>query len=411
MKTHPRTLRTAALALFASAAFVNAPVFGQAAPVVAPPSPVQAAPPPPVAATPPLAIAPTPAPTPRAAPAAPEARQTARQAPRAPQRSARTASRPAPASAAPAAPTPETAPAAPVPAPAAEAAPAPVAQPVPAAPAQAAGEAAIADGESSTLLWLVAAGLALVIGLAGFLLWRRRRSAEEDSYYEEPAYQEPAIVAEPPAPPASDYQPTLVTPAFRPAESAPVLEPEVTAAITAVELSEADPADVEALATGSPAHGDRPWLEMLMRPIRAGATGDDTVVEFSLTVGNTGGVPAEDVRISAWMLASGEGSEMEGLLIDPPAGAILSETRIEAGDGATVEATVALPRDAIDSAMLPVVVTDARYSLPDGGEGRTSASFAIGMPIGEELVPFPANPASGLNDGIEARVHGDVEHV
>ncbi len=416
MKTHPQTLRTAAVALFATAAFLSAPVFGQAVPVVAPPPPVQAAPPPPVAVPPSPAARPAPAPRaePAAlAPATPSAqatRQPTRPAPRVAERSARPAGRSAP-TATPAAPSaPSAAP--PATAPTAETAlrpvaePASIAEPAPAAPASTDAAAPVAD-EGSAVPWLVAVGLALVIALAGFVFLRRRSAAQQDYYHEEPVYEEPAASAA-----ASNYQPALVTPAFRRAEPAPIIATEDAASsATEVDLGEADPADVEALAAGSRAHGDRPWLEMLMRPIRAGAAGDDTVVEFSLTVGNTGGAPAEDVRISAWMLASGGGSEMESLLIDPPAGATLSETRIEAGDGATVEATVTLPRNAIDGAMLPIVVTDARYTLPNGGEGRTSASFAIGMPIGEELVPFPANPASGLNDGVEARVHGDVEHV
>jgi hypothetical protein len=259
------------------------------------------------------------------------------------------------------------------------------------------------------------AGLALLAGLVGFALWRRRRAREDvyEDYYEEPAVAADApVLAE-----TQDYQPAIVAPlpSFRRDEPTPLadtgegieLAPAVPEEATEVAT---DPADVEALAAGAPTHGDRPWLEMLMRPLRAGCSGDDAVVEFALTVGNTGSVAAEDVRISAWMLTS-DSSEMERLLIDPPAGATISETRIEAGDGATIEANVSLPCAAMRETGPPVVVADVRYRLPQGGEGRTSASFAIGLPAGEELVPFPANPASGFNEGVEARVHGEVEHV
>ena len=65
----------------------------------------------------------------------------------------------------------------------------------------------------------------------------------------------------------------------------------------------------------------RPWLEFLMRPVRAGTSQDDAIVQFELTVGNTGDVAARDVRISTWMVAAGEGTDMERSLIEPPADA------------------------------------------------------------------------------------------
>lgn len=417
MRKNSLTHRTAIVALSASLAFPIAPVSGQAAPVVvAPPSPVSVAPPPPVtvAPPPPAAVSPPPAarpvPAARAAPseAAPAARETrstprtARAAPRA------RAAAPETAASAPVA-TPAPAPVAEAPLPA-ETAPLASPPPVPSeAPAETTGTA---EPGGSSLPWLIA-GLALLAGLAAFALLRRRR--HRDDVYEDHAYEQPAYVEERVVPHEPDYQPAMVAPlpSFRreqPTVAAESGETIIESDVEAVNEVETSAADIAVLGAADTTHRNRPWLEMLMRPIRAGANGEDTVVEFSLTVGNTGGVPAENVRISAWMLA-GQGSEMEGLLIDPPAGATLSETRIEAGDGATVEATVTMPREAFDRAMLPVVVTDARYRLADGREGRTSASFAVGLPAGEELVPFPANAASGLNEGVEARVHGEVEHV
>ena len=91
---------------------------------------------------------------------------------------------------------------------------------------------------------------------------------------------------------------------------------------------------------------NRPWLEFLMRPVRAGTSEDETRVEFELTVGNTGSVPARDVRISTWMVAAGEGTDMERMLIDPPADASHSEVTIEPGDGARVDGAISLPKRA-----------------------------------------------------------------
>ena len=59
--------------------------------------------------------------------------------------------------------------------------------------------------------------------------------------------------------------------------------------------------------------------------------------------------------------------------------------------------------------VLVVVVADARYRLPDGREGRTSASFAVGLPNGDGLEPFAVEVPSGLYEDVEARLHGEPQ--
>ena len=155
----------------------------------------------------------------------------------------------------------------------------------------------------------------------------------------------------------------------------------------------------------------RPELELAMRPVRAGVSGDDARVEFELTVDNRGPVAAEDVRITTWMLAAGS-SEAESALIVPRDHADTPAVTIGAGEARTVQALVALPTAEVDGdAVLPVVVADARYRLPDGSEGRTSASFAVGVPDGEELAHFAVDNPSGLHDDVVARPLGEVERV
>ena len=103
---------------------------------------------------------------------------------------------------------------------------------------------------------------------------------------------------------------------------------------------------------------------------------------------------------------------MERMLIDPPADARVSEVTIEPGDGTRVEAALALSRANLHEAVLPVVVADARYRLPDGTEGRTSATFEVGLPGADDaLDPFPVDRTSGLIESVEARLHGDLERV
>jgi hypothetical protein len=249
---------------------------------------------------------------------------------------------------------------------------------------------------------------------------RRRRPADvyEDAVYEEtdevvpveaPAapYAEPALAGAPFAP-----EPTFIRTAV--AESAEDTTDIVSAAsIEEVEIVDSDAADIEALAADSEPVAGRPWIEFLMRPVRAGTSRDNAIVEFELTVGNTGSVPARDVRISTWVVAAGEGTDMERSLIEPSAEATHNTVDIAAGDGARVEAKIAMSKDGLDAPVLPVVVADARYTLPDGSEGRTHASFAVGVPEedGSELQPFRVDGSSGLRENVEARLYGDPERV
>jgi hypothetical protein len=246
---------------------------------------------------------------------------------------------------------------------------------------------------------------------------------------EPPIYTQPATAAAAAAPAAAGAAAVIAS--DQPSQrrevlSSPigdVVEPEAVApaangeAIAVPEealVAKADAADAEALAASSTAPDGRPWLEFLMRPVRAGTSKDATVVEFELTVGNTGTAAARDVRISTFMFAAGsaQASEMERMLINPPADAAVTEVDIEAGDATRVEASMALPREGLsEESVLPVVVADARYRLPDGSEGRTLAQFEVGIPIEGGLDPFPTERTSGLLEGVEARLRGEPERL
>jgi hypothetical protein len=421
MKQHPHPLRPATAALFAALAFSTAPVFAQEV-TAPPPAPVIVAPPPTITAPPaPVTVAPAP-PVQRAAPApAPQARTTPRAArPAAPVRAAararapvRTAA-PAPAPAPAAAPAPIEAAPAPV-----AAAPLPAPAPIPAEPAPVPVEPAATT--TSLLPWIIGAAV-LGILVLGFLALRRRRPDEEvyeETYEETPEivpvaelpaapYAEPALAAAPFVP-----EPTFIRPAVADQVADDTHEPVTAASIEEIEVVPSDAADIEALAAESVPVAGRPWLEFLMRPLRAGTSRDNAIVQFELTVGNTGSVPAKDVRISTWVVAAGEGTDMERSLIEPPADATHSEVDIDAGDGARVEAKIAMSKDGLDAPILPVVVADARYTLPDGSEGRTHASFAVGVveEDGSELQPFRIDTSSGLRENVEARLYGEPERV
>jgi hypothetical protein len=377
MKQQTPWLRRAAGLLLAAAALPLTPLAAQETQAPADPVVVDVTPDPtpittvqqPVAE--PVTITPPAAPVPQVTAPVAETRtvrrtttatRTDRVAPRPAARPARPAPASAPAPVAAAEPAPAVAP------PAAEATPAPVVPAPTAAPAP--------EGESggSILLWLLAG--ALVVG-ALFLLLRRRR--RDEAVVDDEVF-----------------------------EAAPVAEPEPLMAAPLM----AAPLATTAADEPVPAETGRPWLDLAMRPVRAGVTGDDAVVEFELTVDNQGSAAARDVRISTWMFAAGaaQQTEMERTLIERPDEGALPEVTIEAGAGKRIETAVALATAGIDNdAVLPVVVAEARYRLPDGSEGRTSASYAVGVPDGEALAHFAIDNPSGLHDDVEARPMGEVE--
>ncbi|HEX8375614.1 MAG TPA: hypothetical protein VF606_10590, partial [Geminicoccaceae bacterium] len=175
----------------------------------------------------------------------------------------------------------------------------------------------------------------------------------------------------------------------------------------AAQASEAETAAPAAAAAAVPE--GRPEIDLRMRPVRAGVEGQDARVEFELTVDNSGSVPAEDVRVSTWMLASGS-SQAEQALIAPAGTAETPSVTIAAGEARTMEASVGLPTSGVDGdAILPVVVADASYRLPDGSTAHATARFAVGVPDGEELAHFGIDNPSGLHEGVVARELGELE--
>ncbi|MFC3581840.1 hypothetical protein ACFONA_16850, partial [Sphingomonas hylomeconis] len=328
--------------------------------------------------------------------------------------------------------------AAPAPVPAAAVAP-PVPAPVEsAAPAEPAATTESATTREAAPVWpWIVGGLVVLGALLAFLLRRRSRvdADDEDDYDADEAQvayaeSQPEPVPAPlmqPEPAPADVAP--VAPVFRQTQGAGRLQPQflkpvpaaapVLAAAgegVAVEAALVAPeaAEVDALTAGS-AHADRPWLEFAFRPVRAGSNAEDALVEIELTVGNSGGRVAEDVRISTLLLADGSASqaEIDQRLADHARGEVAPVT-IAPGEGARVDATLSLPKAQLggDARIFnPVVVADARYHLADGSEGRTSAAFVIGHAGAEEGLRGITLHRQQMSGDIEARLHGVPQHA
>ncbi|MEP9359899.1 hypothetical protein [Sphingomonas sp. KR3-1] len=440
-------MRTTRAALFIGAAFLALPAYAQDTQQVTPP---------PIMTTP--APAPAPAPAPQAqvviqpsapvvqsvpsveeqqrgaaaasAPAPAERRATAT---RSTTRTTTTTTRAAPAPAerapapAPAAQAPAAQPASPAPAPAAEPAPPPQ---VEAAPAPDAAPVAVDSSTTQTSRtgvawpWLLG-GLVLVLGgLAAFLFSRRRRN--EETVTSEPAYVEPAYVA--PVAAAPLVEPVAAPDAAVIAETPPadepvlrrepVIAPEVAAsapiaeAVEEAEIAEPNKDDLAGVADAAAPVAHRPWLELGMRPVSAGTTEEEAMVDFELTVGNSGDTEARNVRISSFMLTEeGESTEMERMLMEHRSDTIVPPVSIEPGDGTRVDAHLAVPKGELGRTFNPVVVAEARYTLPDGSEARTSAAFRIGRPAYEGGIGAIGASRPHVTDDLAAELYGQPEHV
>jgi LPXTG-motif cell wall-anchored protein len=243
--------------------------------------------------------------------------------------------------------------------------PADIAEPPPAEPAAA---------DAGWTGWIVAA-LALLAAIGGLLFWRRRRAADQA---------------------AAD-------------RAVPVAD---------TVMAQAEPEDVAAATLPAAPQDDRPWLEFALRPVKAGVNVMDAVVEFELTVGNAGSVAAEDVRIAAWLISASPNQDVEivRFLESTPPEAIMAPITIAPGDGKRIDAAIALPRNGVNVVtvrnrpfFVPLVLIDARYALPGGGEGRSSAAMVVGtVREGQEkLGPIWLDRGVQMHTNVEARLHGE----
>lgn len=274
------------------------------------------------------------------------------------------------------------------------------------------------SGVAALWPWLVA-GVVALLAIFGLVASRRRKREDvgQATYAAQPAYIEEPVAAPLPMAEAFPAHAPIVThePQFlRPAPVAHdiVTNEEAPVAIAdSAELVAPDAAEVDALTAGAAPVADRPWLEMAMRPVRAGTNSDEAVVEIELTVGNAGSVAANDVRISTFMFAGAPDSgEMERMLVERDAGGVPPVT-IQPGEGTMLEATLALPREALDGELSPVIVADARYPLPGGGEGRTSASFRIGVTEEDGVFSPIRIGRPHMTETVEAELYGTPERV
>lgn len=239
--------------------------------------------------------------------------------------------------------------------------------PAPQAPAVSDSTAPLSDGLPSWVFFLAF----VTVGLAGYGYWLKRQSAGRRAL---------AVAAAAPAPPVSD------TPAA-PAGPRP------------------DPVP-------------RPWLDIALVPEKAHVDLDQSVIEFELTVRNTGGSVAKDVKLQARFFCSTDKQDQElaaYFKAKPGDYKTLDMPDIPAGGEIVMKGSVDITRDRISALkvadkllFVPVIGVNAFYGWGTSRSGQTSKSFVIGRQPdndNEKMGPFRLDLGARVYRTIGQRPH------
>jgi hypothetical protein len=153
--------------------------------------------------------------------------------------------------------------------------------------------------------WVIGGLVALGLAVFGWLALRRRR--EDEIWEDEPAAYDEAVAA-----------PLITEPV---AEHVEVVTPEAD--------------EVAAITQATAPVAGRPWIELSLRPVRAGSTEDSATIDLELTLANAGTVAAQDVRVSTFMVgdAATAPTDLARLLAMPHQATEVSAGEIGAGQG------------------------------------------------------------------------------
>ncbi|WP_019516089.1 hypothetical protein [Sphingomonas sp. Mn802worker] len=162
----------------------------------------------------------------------------------------------------------------------------------------------------------------------------------------------------------------------------------------------------------------RAWIELELRPRRAGVNLVTATADVEIVVRNRGEIETRNVRLDARLTSARADQDAELGQIFAQIGGRPAATPFSLAPGAerVVRALVTLPRDninvltAADRPMfVPVVTVNARYVPSDAaaGEGQTAQAFALGIerPGAAKLAPFWLDGPARMFETVAARPH------
>jgi hypothetical protein len=223
----------------------------------------------------------------------------------------------------------------------------------------------------------------------------------------------------PPAPPPPRAQPRAQAPQPAPTPPAPrvPLQNEPLTGLVTTRLRAAP--EVEPEVKPAPALPGivstrlRPWLDIEFAPLTASFDEQSGVINFDVTLFNSGSAPARDVLLEARLFNAGDDQdEVIAKFFDNPA--VYGE-RIEAVEPLkrmAFRTSATVPREQMRifeaggrKVWVPLIGFNACYRW-GGGEGQTSASYLLGRNSnGGKMAPFRVDMGMRTFNGLDAREH------
>jgi hypothetical protein len=157
----------------------------------------------------------------------------------------------------------------------------------------------------------------------------------------------------------------------------------------------------------------RPWLDFEFSPTDAVIDEEKAVVEFDVTVFNSGSAPARDVLVEAAMFNAGPDQDQEiGAFFANPIANGERVPLIAPLQRMAFRSTATLSRDQFRifeaggrKVFVPLIGFNAVYRW-SSGEGQTSASYLLGRNTsGEKMAPFILGDRARRFQGLGARQH------
>ena len=233
-----------------------------------------------------------------------------------------------------------------------------------------------AEEQTSLIPWLLAA--LLIAGGLGFYAWRQHSRTAA-------AASGAALDSFVPAEPAPEPAPLSRTPVPRPQPSA----------------------------GGRISSGLRPWIEVTVVPGRCIVEGDKAVLEFELSLFNSGSAPARDVLVEACMFNAGPAQDREiGSFFAHPVAKGNRVPLLAPLKQLDLKSSVVLTGEQIQQfevagrkLFVPLLAFNALYRWA-GGDAQTSASYLVGRDTkSEKLAPFRLDLGPRVFRGLGAREH------
>jgi hypothetical protein len=157
----------------------------------------------------------------------------------------------------------------------------------------------------------------------------------------------------------------------------------------------------------------RPWIDVAVVPGRCIVDADKAVLEFELTLFNSGSAPARDLLVEACMFNAGPTQDQEiGSFFAHPVAKGDRVPLLAPLKSLSLKSSVVLPREQIQvfevagrPLFVPLLAFNALYRWA-GGDAQTSASYLVGRDTkGEKLAPFRLDLGPRVFRGLGAREH------